>query len=59
MRESDYSSGVSAPEPQASLDSVAAVAATVTLAVIAPFAIATYPVLLGAVAPLFGIAFVR
>jgi len=59
MREPDSAIGVPAPEPQASVDSVAAVAATVTLALFVPFVVATYPVLLGVVAPLLGVALVR
>lgn len=59
MRESDSAIDVPAPDPQASVDSVAAVSAVVTLALVAPFAVATYPVLLGAIAPLLGVALVR
>jgi hypothetical protein len=50
---------VPSPDPRASIDTVVGVSAIVTLAVVVPFAVVTYPVLLGALVPMLGVALVR
>jgi hypothetical protein len=59
MRDSSYSTDVPSPDPQASVDTVLGVAAITTLVVVVPFAVATYPVTLGALVPMLSVALLQ
>lgn len=59
MRQTDFDADPPAPEPGVSIDAVLTVAVAVTAALVAPFIVATYPVLFVAAIPMVAAAVAR